>query len=412
VSFAANWTAKLEYLFIHFGITSVNFPAGAQRFDSDLRMHELRLGVNYNFGSNPENGNGFITDRLSIHGQTTFVNQYAPSFRAPYRGPNSLLSKSGRQTWDATLYTGLRLWSGAEFWLNPEIDQGFGLSKTLGVAGFPSGEAYKVGNNYPYARLPRMFIRQTVNLSGETEKIEAGANQFGGSRLVNRLVITAGKFAVTDIFDINKYAHDPRSDFLNWAIIDTATFDYAADSWAYTYGTAIEWYQGRWTLRAGVFDLSTAPNSAALDPGFRQFQLVFEVERRLDLSGQPGKVPFPGFLTRARMGRYQEATQLAAITGEPADIAAVRHYTSRGGVSLNVEQQLLPDLGFFARGGLATDNVEPYEFTDVDRTIAAGGSLSRPPRGGTNRNPCRSGAHKRVFNEEQTPLHCAGRGLP
>src|SRR5262245_19985075 len=183
VPFAPDWTAKLEYLFTHFGITSVNFPAGQQRFDSDLRMHELRLGVNYNFGSNRENGSGFITDRLSIHGQTHFVNQYAPSFRAPYRGPNSLISKSGRQTWDATLYTGLRLWPGAEFWLNTEIDQGFGLSKTLGVAGFPSGEAYKVGNNYPYTRLPRMFIRQTVNLSGETEEIEAGANQFGGSRL-------------------------------------------------------------------------------------------------------------------------------------------------------------------------------------------------------------------------------------
>jgi high affinity Mn2+ porin len=76
-----------------------------------------------------------------------------------------------------------------------------------------------------------MFIRQTIGLSGETEEIEAGPNQFGGSRLANRLVITAGKFAVTDIFDINKYAHDPRSDFLNWALVDTGTFDYAADAW-------------------------------------------------------------------------------------------------------------------------------------------------------------------------------------
>ena len=88
VPFAPDWTAKLEYLFTHFGITSVNFPAGGQRFDSDLRMHELRLGVNYNFGSNAENGGGFLTDRLSIHGQTTYVNQYAPPFRAPYAPPD------------------------------------------------------------------------------------------------------------------------------------------------------------------------------------------------------------------------------------------------------------------------------------------------------------------------------------
>ena len=84
------------------------------------------------------------------------------------------------------------------------------------------------------------------------------------------------------------------------------------------------------------------------------------------------------------MGRYQDAIQMAALTGAPADIAAVRRYTSRGGISLNVEQQILPDLGFFACAGLATDNVEPYEFTDVDRTIAAGFSLAGTRRGRPN----------------------------
>jgi hypothetical protein len=64
-------------------------------------------------------------------------------------------------TSDATLYAGVRLWQGAELQINPEIDQGFGLANTLGVAGFTSGEAYKVGNGYPYARPPRAFVRRT-----------------------------------------------------------------------------------------------------------------------------------------------------------------------------------------------------------------------------------------------------------
>lgn len=38
-------------------------------------------------------------------------------------------------------------------------------------------------------------------------------------------MLTVGKFSVGDIFDTNKYAHDPRSDFMNWTIIDTGTFD-------------------------------------------------------------------------------------------------------------------------------------------------------------------------------------------
>ncbi len=35
----------------------------------------------------------------------------------------------------------------------------------------------------------------------------------------------------------------------------------------------------------------------------------------------------------------------------------------------------MPDLGAFARLGKAAGNVEPYEFTDIDRTVSAGLSL-------------------------------------
>jgi high affinity Mn2+ porin len=45
-------------------------------------------------------------------------------------------------------------------------------------------------------------------------------------------------------------------------------------------------------------------------------------------------------------------------------------------VSLNLEQQISPDLGMFARAGIASGGVEPYEFSDIDRTLAAGLSLS------------------------------------
>ncbi|MFK5073502.1 carbohydrate porin, partial [Klebsiella pneumoniae] len=88
---------------------------------------------------------------------------------------------------------GRKLWSGAELWINPEIDQGFGLSGTLGVAAFPSAEAYKVGAVEPYARLPRLFVRQTIGLGGETEEVVSGPNQLGGRQSKDRLVITMGK---------------------------------------------------------------------------------------------------------------------------------------------------------------------------------------------------------------------------
>src|SRR5262245_45059447 len=91
-----------------------------------------------------------------LHGQATVVTQYHPGFPSAFQGPNSLDPEAqARETVDLTLYGGLRLWQGGGLWVNPEVDQGFGLSNTLGVAGFRSGEAYKVGADAPYVRLHR-----------------------------------------------------------------------------------------------------------------------------------------------------------------------------------------------------------------------------------------------------------------
>src|SRR6202142_907443 len=203
---------------------------------------------------------------FAIHGQATYVEQEAGSFAAPYAGANSLSPDHTRETTDSTLFIGARLWAGAEAWISPEIDQGFGLDATLGAAGFPSAEAYKIGRNSPYLRLPRVFVRETLNLGPPTETVEADQMQLAGLRSSDRWGFTVGKFGVTDVFDTNQYAHDPRGDFLNWAAVDAGTFDYAADSWGYTVGATAERYQGAWTLRAGLFDLSDIPNSAHLEP--------------------------------------------------------------------------------------------------------------------------------------------------
>ena len=420
VPVAPNWSARLEYLYTGFGNHSRDFNASGDAFNSNLSLQEVRLGLDYKlFADAPSQGNSLITKAPSlpaeqtwaVHGQTTFVEQYAAPFREPYSGPNSLASNSGRETWDATAYLGLRLWDGAEAWINPEIDQGFGLSGTLGVAGFTSGEAYKTGANYPYTRLQRAFIRQTIDLGGETQKVDEAINQFAGSQTADRLVFTVGKFSVADIFDTNKYAHDPRADFLNWSIIDAGTFDYAAEAWGFSLGATAEWYHGAWTLRGGIFDMSIVPNSTELDPQFGQFQWVGEIEHRHELWGQPGKIAVTGFLSRGRMGSYADAIQLAQLDGGPADIAAVRQYQSRGGVSLNLEQQIVPDVGLFARAGWANGDIEPYEFTDIDRTVSAGLSVQGKRWGRPDDTFGIAGVVNGISKEHEAFLNDGGLGI-
>ena len=179
-----------------------------------------------------------------------------------------------------------------------------------------------------------------------------------------------------DIFDANKYAHDPRSDFLNWLLVDTGAFDYVADAWAFTYGGAAEWYKDHWAFRVGIFDAPVIPNNTDLDPTFCQFQVDGEIERRYELWDQPGKIAVTGYLTRARMGNFDDAIVLAQLTGAAANITEVRKYTTKTGIAANLEQQIVPNVGVFARAGWTRGLLEPDAFTDADQTLSGGASLS------------------------------------
>jgi len=311
-------------------------------------------------------------DWLAIHGQATFVLQGTPGFASPYAGPNSLTPHQRKETADLTLYLGVRPWAGGELWINPEIDQGFGLSNTLGAAGFPSAEAYKVGKKHPYARLQRLFFRQTIGLGGGDEKTDADLNQFAGTHKTDRLVLTVGKFGVGDVFDTNRYAHDPRRDFLNWSLVDAGSFDYAADAWGYSTGIAAEYYRGAWTLRIGAFNLSKIPNGEVLERSFGQYQLDGEIEHRHRIAGRDGAIRLTVFRNRGQFGRFDDALTLAAAQGGAPDTGLVRTRRPRIGASVNIEQAITDTIGLFARAGMVDGDIEPYDFTDIDRTAQVG----------------------------------------
>jgi high affinity Mn2+ porin len=312
----------------------------------------------------------------SAHGQFTNVTQWQPSFKAPYSGANSLVSGNREaETSDLTLFLGARLWQGGELYGNFEIDQGFGLSNTLGVAGFTSGEAYKVGASHPYGRLPRLFLRQVIELGGDERKISAAANQLGGSIASNNITLTFGKLSVVDLFDTNMYAHDPRTDFLNWAIIDSGAFDYAADAWGFTAGAALEWTQSWWTLRGGFFALSNVPNSTKLDTTFSQYEWVGEFEARGQLLGHPGKAKLLWYENRGYMGAYSDAVRLAQQSGGTPDTALVRNFATSPGIAINLEQELTSDLGFFARASVNDGGKEAFDFTEINQSLSTGFAL-------------------------------------
>ena len=314
------------------------------------------------------------TDPWSFHAQLTYQLQGHGTFDAPYAGQNSLDDqREVRGSYTTTLYLGRSLWEGGEVYGDAEFFAGAGVSKVLGLAGPPNGETYRVDSTELKAGLARLFLRQTWDLGGSSEAVEDGLNQVAGHQSSNRIVLTAGKFSGTDIFDGNTYSHDARTQFNNWTMWANAAWDYPADTRGYTWGVAIEWYRGPWALRFGSLMEPKEANELQLDHDVRHAHgEVLELEHDHELGGQKGAVRFLAFENHARMGVYEDA--IAQNPSAP-DVTATRAPGRvKYGFGLNAEQALTPDVGLFTRAGWNDGKTESWAFTEVERTLTIGAS--------------------------------------
>jgi high affinity Mn2+ porin len=308
------------------------------------------------------------------HVQNTEILQGDTGFPAKYSGTNSLDSHGEIQdTISLDLFAGVRLWPGAEGHVDGLMWQGYGLSTTLGVEGFPNAEAYRLGTKVPNVTFARVFIRQTLGLGGEQERVEEDQLHLGGEQDVSRVTLTLGKMSAKDIFDNNAYSSDPRTQFMNWGLVANEAWDYPADSLGYMTGFAAELNQPGWALRYGFFQMPQTANGMAQDPHYLDaWGMVTELERRYALGGHPGAVRFLAFLNRADMGSFQAALDSPV---RPADIWATREYRLKYGFGLNAEQELTKGVGVFTRLGWSDGHTEAWAFADVDRTATLGVSV-------------------------------------
>jgi high affinity Mn2+ porin len=378
-AFAPHWSARLEYLYSRFEKADIRFPSGTQ-YTSTLDFQSLRVGLNRKIDW-PGSGNFSPasladpeSDRWEIHGQTTFLPQGYPAFHAPYSGPNSLTpSPQLQQTWSNSLFLNARLWEGGEIYYNPELLQGFGLNDTVGVAGFPSGEAQKSNFPYPHYNTSRLFVRQTFGFGGEQEELASGPTQLAGKADVSRLTLQAGKFSVIDVFDGNSYAKDSRKDFMNWSIWAPGAFDYSADKLGLTYGVTAELNQKQWALRSGYFLMDAVSNSNNFDTKvFQRGEYVVELETRYSLFSQPGKLRTIAWLNSAFSGSYRETLDNPAFD---LDIAQTRRGRIKYGYVINLEQALSDEVGLFGRWSWNDGKTEIMAFTDIDASLSLGLSL-------------------------------------
>lgn len=314
----------------------------------------------------------------SIHGQATYVRQTKPAFQAAYSGPASLSPLRERSySFTSTAFLGMRIAPGTEVYLNPELVQGLPMSNLTGLGGLTNGELQKTAGPTPTLYRARFFVRQTWGLGGGAERVESDINQLAGLRDRRRVTLTAGNLAVSDLFDGNAHAHDARTQFLNWSLLDQGAYDFAADARGYSWGAALEYVDGDWAVRAGRFLQPRESNGRKLDyRPFTHYGDQAELEKSWDgafgRDDRPGKARLLVFRNTAVMGGFRDALDFAAANGTTPAVADVRERRTKLGWGLSLEQQLTEHIGGFARFGRNDGRSETYAFAEIDRSASAG----------------------------------------
>ncbi len=317
-------------------------------------------------------------DRFNLHFQATYVYQYKPAFGADYSGPNSLKTGEERDnSVTATLFLGIRLWQGAELYINPEIAGGSGLSGAYGMAASTNGETFRVGDPSPTLYLARGYIKQTIALNSKDCPVDDGANQLACDYRSHALSFYLGKFSLGDLFDNSAYATGPKTSFLNWCFMNNGAWDYAANLRGYTlsFVTALQW--DNMTYKVALATMPTVANGPDLNTNLGQeYSINAEVSRTFKLHKKDGHLRLLGYYNIGDMGNYQTAIN-EVTAGNVPDVISTRKY-GRGkyGFGLNFDQQLSNTIGVFGRAGWNDGQNETWCFTEADETISAGLSIN------------------------------------
>jgi high affinity Mn2+ porin len=324
--------------------------------------------------------NSAPNERWNLFWQATSIGQYHGAFSSPYADPRYSLQNYPERdvSLTTTLFFGLRLDQNTQLYLNPEIAGGRGFSGVTGLANSSNGELPRVASATPKPYLARLYLSHDFGFGNRKESFDSEVNQLGGQRPLIRYTITLGRFTLTDFFDNNRYSHDPRTQFMGWAVMFNGSWDYPADVRGYTWGWVHEFHTSHWSFRYGSGAMPRVANGLRFDRRvLRDRGDVFEVEKRHEIRKHPGTVRVLGYANHADAGTYAEAIQLAKQTGTAPDVTGTRHPgTLKYGFAINADQEITSDIGVFSRLSWNDGKTESFAFTAIDRLATGGVSMT------------------------------------
>ena len=179
---------------------------------------------------------------------------------------------------------------------------------------------------------------------------------------------------MADFFDGNEFSHDPRTQFMNWSLMDNGAWDYPANTRGYVLGAFTELGQPNWTLRFAFTMVTTTANGAIWDAKIQKANTqTLEYERRYTINGQKGTVRVLGFLNNGKFGNYTQA--IAQNPTAPVVDTTQAYGRHKYGFGISADQYLSKDFGVFAKASYNDGHTETWFFTEIDRSLSFGGVL-------------------------------------
>ncbi len=313
----------------------------------------------------------------TFHFQFTGILDYHPANKEPYEGRNSFKSEYEKTySVTSTAFIGRRLWHGAALYFNPEMAGGEGPSSTLGIAGFPNGETFRIGDPRTLVYVARLYLRQQINIDKEhMVTLDEGQNQVRETVSAKRLTINAGKFGIADFVDQNSVSHDPRSDFMNWALMNNGAFDYPANTRGYTAGIALEYYTPGWVLRLATALVPDYANGPYFDRKYpKAGGNSFEIQKNYQWHDHPGSARLLLFYNASKAPAYRDVIdKYENGTDRSLDVIHGDKYGGKKfGVGFNADQELNDRLHAFLRAGWNDGKTASWAFAEIDNTLSGG----------------------------------------
>lgn len=330
---------------------------GVSQTRSDIKKFGLSdslkkiLDENYS----AENFDLEILRQLDIGGQITSMYQHQSRLRATYNGPVSLRKEGDDQVLTTTtlnfIFTFGRY---GELVVSPESQLGNGIGNGKGLGAY-SNAMY----GYPQVRPYILRAHYRYHIYGKK------------NGLFKEYQLTAGRYVLQEMFDMNPYAGDPKKDFMNFSHTMLNAWDAAATAYGYTHGLAqaLKFRHAAVYLSLNTHNEEAGGNKTDWDV-LHAYTLNLQYVKDFKLWGQSGKVRLLGFYNRYQGGDFRH--YITDATTHEAHFDSIAHDATKLGGGIDIHYRLTNNSGFFWRYSYNDGLYEDFGYTQCSQSINAG----------------------------------------